>query len=122
MSKKKLRIVRAKSKSQVSRVDARNACSKSKPRPKPEEGRTIREGIVGYVKPKKVYCDDCKYLRDNISRFAFRPVKYFCCTPYNLVKQKDFKSNWKQPVADPQELNFNNNCKYHKRKWYKFWK
>ncbi len=115
--KKYTRIVRAKSKSKISRVDARNACSCPKSQ---DQIELITAGFT--PKEKKVYCGDCKYLRDNISRFAYRPIKYFCYTPYNLVKRGNFKRTWKQPVADPQELNKNNNCKHYRRKWYKFWK
>ena len=121
----KLRVVRAKSKSKISRVDARKACSCPKSQDQIELITAgVEPDIMKDLEKEKVYCDDCKYLRDNYSRFrgGYTPIAYFCYTPYNLVKQKDFKSNWKQPVADPQELNFNNNCKYHKRKWYKFWK
>ncbi len=117
--KTKLRTVRAKSKSKISMADARRACSCPKSQ---DQIELITAGFT--PKEKKVYCGDCKYLRDNYSYFGFalRPIKYFCYAPYNLVKRGDFKNNWKQPVADPQELNSNNNCKHYRRKWYKFWK
>ena len=68
----------------------------------------------------KIYCENCKYLSNNIRRFIYQPIKYFCKAPENLKESKSviykdfiFKNN-------PEDLNKNRSCVYYKRKWWKF--
>jgi hypothetical protein len=66
----------------------------------------------------KVYCKDCRYLKE----FGF---SFLCKSPENKIlkegdtwfehyKRKDINKN-------PYNINRENNCKNYKRKWWKIW-
>lgn len=52
---------------------------------------------------KKVYCENCKYVKKIEIKDA---TVYYCPLPTFLLKDAD---------------NTKYNCKYYKRKWWKFW-
>ena len=69
----------------------------------------------------KVYCENCKYLRDNVSRYSYRPIQYFCFSPMNMTTSEDPIYQGKKLIFDPKALNKDNNCAHYKKKWWKFW-
>lgn len=59
----------------------------------------------------KVYCKNCKWFIDTSYSYDWH---YCIGTSYNGYR-KAIKP------AGKEELNYNGDCKYYKRKWYKFW-
>ena len=63
----------------------------------------------------KVYCYNCKYhnlLSINLDCKRFKGSSRRD-TPYNIIKKYYRYTGF--------DLNINNECKYYKRKWWKFW-
>jgi hypothetical protein len=90
------------------------------------------------MKDDKIYCENCKFLYEKFDNFynniIFKNDKeQFIPTPYMCLSNLEIKeNNCNSPihkiisydilVDNPNLLNFNNTCKYYKRKWWKFWR
>jgi len=62
----------------------------------------------------KVYCDNCKWGKDNSPLYK----NQYC--NYVLFKMKDYRGE-QTKRSTINYLNKDNDCPYYKRKWWKFW-
>jgi len=70
---------------------------------------TISIGTVSTCKPKKVYCNNCRYYN----------IAYYCIAPKNLKDTYAYKN--RQVKKSARDINKKNNCSWYKREWFRFW-
>ncbi len=87
-----------------------------KPSPPPLYYVTEGEDPRKKHKKEKVYCDDCKWYFDPYLIDIKGPERCEC--PNNKMKLADTHVRMGHVSKKPSILNKNNDCKWHKRKWW----
>ena len=68
---------------------------------------------------KKIYCKNCRYFKFVYRKFYGYKEK--CYAPKNLDLVENHYSPYKRHFRKPELINMSNDCRWYKKKWWKFW-
>jgi hypothetical protein len=79
--------------------------------------------VLELVMSEKVYCKDCKWYQSgfNAGMSVVILIGEECCSPKNKKQVHNHRTKYTILKRKPKSLNKDNNCKYYRHQWWKFW-